>query len=86
MKPRSRQQYTIRDIPPDLDTWLRKRARATGKSLNRLTLETLRLGAKLRDVPKINHELASCIGSWVEDPAFDEAIRMQDQVDPDLWK
>jgi hypothetical protein len=25
-------------------------------------------------------------GSWIEDAAFDEAIRSQDQADPKLWR
>ncbi len=31
-------------------------------------------------------DLSDLAGTWVEDPAFDEAIRDQDVVDPDLWK
>ena len=36
-------------------------------------------GARRRD-------LSDLAGTWVEDPAFDQAIRDQDVVDPDLWK
>jgi hypothetical protein len=31
-------------------------------------------------------DLSDLAGTWVDDPAFDQAIRDQDQVDPDLWK
>ena len=36
-------------------------------------------GARRRD-------LSDLAGTWVEDPAFDQAMRDQDLVDPDLWK
>jgi len=31
-------------------------------------------------------DLSDLAGSWVEDPAFDQAIIDQDQIDPALWK
>ena len=31
-------------------------------------------------------DLADLAGTWVEDPAFDQALAGQDQVDPELWK
>jgi hypothetical protein len=31
-------------------------------------------------------DLSDLAGTWVEDPAFDQAIRDQDVIDPDLWK
>jgi hypothetical protein len=31
-------------------------------------------------------DLSDLAGTWVEDPAFDEAIADQDRIDPDLWK
>jgi hypothetical protein len=33
-----------------------------------------------------HHDLDALIGSWEEDPAFDDAIRAQDVVDEELWK
>lgn len=31
-------------------------------------------------------DLSDLAGSWVEDPAFEEAMIDQDQIDPALWK
>jgi hypothetical protein len=31
-------------------------------------------------------DLSDIAGTWVEDPAFDEAIEAQRQIDPDMWK
>ena len=35
--------------------------------------------------PFIYHDLDELAGTWKEDPDFDKAIRIQDQVDPGLW-
>ena len=34
-------QYTVRGVPPELDATLRREARASGKTLNALVVETL---------------------------------------------
>lgn len=41
----SNRQYTVRSVPPKLDTALRRRARKTGKSLNEVLIESLAVGA-----------------------------------------
>ena len=33
-----------------------------------------------------NHELDAFIGSWVEDPEFDSAMKAFDEIDQELWK
>jgi hypothetical protein len=33
-----------------------------------------------------HRDLSDLAGTWVEDPAFDQAIADQDVVDEDLWK
>jgi hypothetical protein len=33
-----------------------------------------------------HRDLSDLAGTWVEDPAFDQAIADQDLVDEDLWK
>ena len=40
-------KYTIRGISPELDAVLRKRAKATGKTLNQTVLEALERGVTL---------------------------------------
>ncbi len=34
-------QYTIRNVPSDVDSYLRKKAKVTGKSLNKVVLDEL---------------------------------------------
>jgi len=79
-------QYTLRGIPKKLDKALRKKSREEGLSLNQTAVQVLLRGLGLTDDAPVYHDLDHLIGTWVEDPAFDEAIREMDTVDPDLWR
>ena len=85
MKDKAR-QYTLRDIPPALDRALRERAEQEGKSLNQVAREALRRGVGLPEEQQLSDDLDCLAGSWQDDPAFDEAIRQQDTVDPEAWR
>lgn len=76
-------QYTIRGVSPEVDAILRRKAAQTGKSLNQFIVDeltTFTIGhpqrANFNDV----------VGRWQPDPAFDEVLAAQREVDPDLWK
>ena len=86
MKEKSAIQYTLRQIPPALDRALRRKSEQDGKSMNQTAISTLLDGLSLNERAVKHHDLDFMIGSWVEDPAFDKAIRAQDRVDPELWK
>lgn len=79
-------QYTLRDIPPLLDSELRQRARSEGKSLNAVAVEAMVRGAGLGDSPTRQRDLSDIVGTWQEDPDFAQAIAEQDQVDEHLWR
>lgn len=79
-------QYTIRGIPPAVDAALRRRAKATSKSLNQAALEALMEGVGIEDLPKKRRDLSDIAGTWVEDENFDAVIADQRKVDPDLWR
>jgi len=79
-------QYTLRDIPPILDSELRRRAKAEGRSLNAIALEALIRGAGLTDTPLRQRDLGDIAGTWQEDPEFDQAIAEQDRIDEKLWR
>ncbi len=85
MKSNQRIQYTIRNLTPQLDRTLRQKAREMRQSLNEVVLEAVSRGVGLKDQPVIHHDLDSLAGTWLEDPAFEEALRQQDQVDPKMW-
>ena len=79
-------QYTLRQVPCELDEALRRKSRREGKSLNRAAIEALSAGLSLSGEPVRHHDLDFLIGSWVEDPKFDAAIQEQNKVDRDLWR
>ena len=79
-------QYTLRDIPPPVDSELRRRAKAEGKSLNTVAIEALIRGAGLSETPVRHRDLGDIAGTWQEDPEFDQAIADQDQIDERLWR
>jgi hypothetical protein len=62
----TRIQYTVRGVPPDVDGELRSEARATGKTLNTVVLETLE-HAKRPANPSIRNDLDWFIGSASSD-------------------
>lgn len=78
-------QYTIRNVPADLDTALRERARVEGKSLNQVVLEVLAHELQA-DGARRRRDLSAVAGSWVEDPDVDDALAEQRRVDPGLWR
>jgi plasmid stability protein len=79
----SAKQYTIRGIPKEVDRALRQKAARQKRSLNQLIVEELTqatLGAKRKT------DLSDVTGGWVSDPAFDEILASQRQIDWDKWK
>ncbi len=86
MKGKAPIQYTLRQIPPALDEALRRKSRQDGRSLNQTAIEVLHTGLALAGDSVRHRDLDFMAGSWVEDPAFDEAIGLQDRVDPKVWE
>jgi hypothetical protein len=78
-------QYTIRNIPPELDGAIKARAKKLGKSVNQVALELLTAGTgqairhrSLRDMP----------GAWSDQEAaeLDRFLAEHRKIDPELWK
>ena len=86
MKPKGVVQYTLRQIPAELDAALRRKSGQEGKSMNQTAIEVLRTGLAMNGDSIVHRDLDFVVGSWVEDPAFDAAIQAQDRVDSKLWK
>ena len=79
-------QYTLRDIPPPLDSELRRRAKSEGKSLNSVAIEALIRGVGLGETALRQRDLSDVAGTWHEDREFDQALAEQDQIDERLWR
>ncbi|HMP73108.1 MAG TPA: hypothetical protein PKE55_07580 [Kiritimatiellia bacterium] len=79
-------QYTLRNIPPRVDQCLRERSARYRSSLNAVAVQALSQGLGLEDEPPVYHDLDDLVGTWVNDPAFDQAMEAQDAVDEELWQ
>lgn len=79
-------QYTIRGVPPAVDSALRERARATGKSLNEAAVEALTDGSGVAGTPRKRRDLGDVAGTWKAEKAVESAFAAQDRVDEDLWR
>lgn len=79
-------QYTIRDVPPEVDGGLRSLAVREGSSLNETLIRNLSRGLGLAEVPVRFNDLDDLAGTWVEDPEFDKAVEEMHRIDEGLWK
>jgi hypothetical protein len=76
-------QYTIRGVPPEVDRALRRKATHRSQSLNQVIVDELTaatVGFRQRA------DFSDVVGQWTPDPAFDEILATQRQIDPDKWK
>jgi len=79
-------QYTLRKVPRAVDRALRRTAAQQAKSLNEVALAALARGAGVEQEAKEHHDLDFLFGSWVDDPAVDQALAEQREVDETLWR
>ena len=86
MKVNTKKQYTVRGVSGYLDKALRQRAKEEGKSLNTVLLDSLELTAEALRQPIGHHDLDKLIGTWQEDPEFEQYLAAQSQVDEDMWR
>ena len=76
-------QYTIRGVPSEVDRELRKKAAQLKISLNQVVIEELTRATIGRSRKA---DFSDLVGQWTPDPAFDEIIAAQRQIDWDKWK
>ena len=84
MKKKEVRQYTIRDVPIELDRLLRKRAREEQISLNRAALRIIEKELTDTDVVEFD-DLDFCIGSWHSASKVEEELKEQRKIDKKLW-
>lgn len=81
-------QYTIRSVPPKLDTKLKKNAVRRGVSLNRYVLEELSnsVGSSLSNVNN-DTSFNKYIGKWgsQESKEFDKTLKNIRIIDAKIW-
>jgi hypothetical protein len=76
-------QYTVRGVPPEVDGALRKKAAQLKISLNQVVVAELTRATIGR--PR-KADFSDLVGQWTPDPAFDEIIASQRQIDWEKWK
>jgi hypothetical protein len=76
---------TLDKLPVEATEALRKQAEREGRSLQEVATEVL-LRALGIDGAGIKRDLSDVVGTWVDDPAFDEAMKDFEQIDPEKWK
>jgi DNA polymerase III delta subunit len=78
-------QYTIRNIPPELDRAIKARAKRLGKSVNQVALEALAgsVGQPLR-----RRDLRAMPGAWSRKEAerFERFLEDHRKIDDELWR
>jgi hypothetical protein len=87
---------TLRNIPPELDRTIRRRAKHRRLSINKTVIELLEesLGLRARSPApnpqrnRLHHDLDALAGRWSEQEAalFEQALADQRPIEPHLWK
>lgn len=83
-------QITVRISDPEMEKALRRMAKESGKSLNKVVLELLQGGSGRKQGKKKapGASLAKFAGKWTERDVreFEEATRSCEQIDEEMWK
>ena len=82
---------TLRDVPPELARLIRRRAEQERMSLNKTVVRLLEEGTGLQEKKKgkpLYDDLDALAGAWTPKEArdFEQALKKQRAIDPDLWK
>ena len=88
MKKKTTVQYTVRDVPEEIDGLLRESATLEGVSQNQATLPALQRGLGSERVPVRYRTLRQMVAETRKTPAaaWRAALEEQDQVNPKDWK
>ena len=83
-------QITIRGMEPDVEREVRKLAKKSGKSLNRIILDMLyqHMGLSGKMSARPGESLKKLAGGWTENDAaeFKKSIEIFEEVDAEMWK
>jgi hypothetical protein len=80
-------QITLRGLDPKIEHDLRRIAKKTGKSLNRIVLEMIHKSAGYEKKPPAA-SLRKLAGGWTEKEAseFTDSIKICERIDEDVWR
>jgi len=88
MKKKATVQYTVRDVPEELDSRLRETADLEGVSLNQATLYALQRGLGTERVPVRYRTLRQMLAQnrKASTAAWRAVLEEQDKTNPEDWK
>ena len=91
MKRAARQAVTLRNLPPDLDRLVERRAREKHLSLNKAVISLLEEAAGVRESRgkrRVYHDLDALAGRWTAEEAaeFEALLADQRAVDEEVWR
>ena len=81
-------QLTLRNIPEDLEKEIRRIAEERGMSINKTVRELLYKALGIDMSSKKKRDLSDFAGFWDEEEAkeFEEATKLFEEIDAELWK
>jgi len=81
---------TLRNVPPKVAKAIREKARKERLSLNKAVIRLLEevTGARQETRKVVHHDLDRFFGTWTKEEAdaFDETLREQRTIEPEMWK
>jgi hypothetical protein len=80
---------TVRKLPPEVARAVREKAKREQLSLNKAVVKLLEEATGTAPHTTVLHrDLDRFFGTWTDDEAdaFDEALREQREIDPEMWK
>jgi hypothetical protein len=80
-------QITLRGIDPEIEHKIRRMAKESGKSINRVVLDIINKSTGAEE-KKPAHSLKELAGGWSDkdEKRFFESIKSSQQVDEEMWK
>lgn len=72
----------LENLPPEVESEMRERAKASGQSIEQVALAALIAGMSATG---LDEHLRAVIGTWTDDPDFDAAIAEFERVDEKAW-
>ncbi len=81
-------QITLRDIPNELETYIRTLSQQNGQSLNKTVLDLLKKSTGVLQDKKKRRDLSSLSGTWNDDNVkeFEKNTAFFETFDSEIWK
>jgi hypothetical protein len=81
-------QITLRDIPDELESYIRTLSQQNGQSLNKTVLDLLKQSTGILQNKRKRRDLSSLAGTWNNDDVkeFEKNTAIFETIDSEVWK